>query len=35
MSDGQIVEDGTPGELLAEGTGEYAALARAWTESLI
>lgn len=35
MSDGRIVEDGTPADLLAEGTGEYAALARAWTESLI
>ncbi|HVU61182.1 MAG TPA: ABC transporter ATP-binding protein [Mycobacteriales bacterium] len=35
MSDGRIVEDGTPGQLLAEGTGEYAALARAWRESLV
>jgi ABC-type multidrug transport system fused ATPase/permease subunit len=34
MSDGRIVEDGTPAALLAEGTGEYAALARAWRESL-
>jgi ABC-type multidrug transport system fused ATPase/permease subunit len=35
MSDGRIVEDGTPAELLAEGTGEYAALTRAWRESLV
>jgi ABC-type multidrug transport system fused ATPase/permease subunit len=35
LSDGRIVVDGTPAALLAEGTGEYAALARAWTESLI
>jgi ABC-type multidrug transport system fused ATPase/permease subunit len=35
MSDGRIVEDGTPAELLEAGTGEYAALARAWRDSLI
>ncbi|HVS67715.1 MAG TPA: ABC transporter ATP-binding protein [Mycobacteriales bacterium] len=35
MADGRIVEDGTPAELLAEGTGEYAALARAWRDSLV
>ncbi|HVV75333.1 MAG TPA: ABC transporter ATP-binding protein [Mycobacteriales bacterium] len=35
MSEGRIVEDGTPAELLAEGTGEYAALARAWRASLV
>jgi ABC-type multidrug transport system fused ATPase/permease subunit len=35
MSDGRIVEDGTPAELLAAGTGEYAALAKAWRDSLI
>ena len=35
MSDGRIVEDGTPADLLAEGTGEYAALARAWRDSLV
>jgi ABC-type multidrug transport system fused ATPase/permease subunit len=34
MSDGRIVEDGTPAALLAEGTGEYAALTRAWRKSL-
>ncbi|HWC34393.1 MAG TPA: ABC transporter ATP-binding protein [Mycobacteriales bacterium] len=35
MADGRIVEDGTPADLLAEGTGEYAALARAWRDSLV
>jgi ABC-type multidrug transport system fused ATPase/permease subunit len=35
MADGRIVEDGEPAALLAEGTGEYAALARAWRESLV
>jgi ATP-binding cassette, subfamily B, bacterial len=35
MSDGRIIEDGTPAELLAEGSGEYAALAQAWRESLV
>jgi ATP-binding cassette subfamily B protein len=35
MADGKIVEDGTPGELLAAGSGEYAALAQAWRESLV
>jgi ATP-binding cassette subfamily B protein len=35
MADGKIIEDGTPSELLAEGTGEYAALAHAWRQSLV
>ncbi len=35
MSRGRIVEDGRPADLLAEGTGEYAALARAWRDSLV
>ena len=35
MADGHIVEDGDPDTLLAEGTGEYATLARAWRESLV
>lgn len=35
MSDGRVVEDGTPADLLAEGTGEYAALAKAWRDSLV
>lgn len=34
MADGKIIEDGEPEALLAAGTGEYAALARAWRESL-
>jgi ATP-binding cassette, subfamily B, bacterial len=33
MSDGAVVEDGPPGELLAEG-GEYSALHASWLESL-
>jgi ABC-type multidrug transport system fused ATPase/permease subunit len=35
MADGHIVEDGEPDALLAAGTGEYAALARAWRDSLV
>jgi ATP-binding cassette subfamily B protein len=35
MADGRIIEDGTPSDLLEEGTGEYAALTRAWRESLV
>ena len=35
MADGRIVEDGTPADLLAEGTGEYAALAQQWRQSLV
>jgi ATP-binding cassette, subfamily B, bacterial len=35
MADGHIIEDGEPDALLAEGTGEYAALARAWRDSLV
>ena len=35
MADGCIIEDGEPDALLAEGTGEYAALARAWRDSLV
>ncbi|HEY9441202.1 MAG TPA: ABC transporter ATP-binding protein [Streptomyces sp.] len=33
MEHGRIVEDGTPGELI-DGTGRFAALHRAWRESL-
>jgi ATP-binding cassette subfamily B protein len=35
MAKGRIIEDGHPDDLLAAGTGEYAALARAWRDSLI
>jgi ATP-binding cassette subfamily B protein len=35
MADGKIIEDGTPAELLAAGSGEYAALAQAWRDSLV
>jgi ABC-type multidrug transport system fused ATPase/permease subunit len=31
---GRIVEDGAPDELIARGDGRYAALHRAWLESL-
>ncbi|RLU96782.1 ABC transporter [Streptomyces griseocarneus] len=34
MADGRVVEDGTPGELIA-GTGRFADLHRAWRESLV
>ena len=34
MDDGRIVEDGTPAELLRADDGEYAALHRAWLDSL-
>ncbi|KOG90312.1 ABC transporter ATP-binding protein [Streptomyces varsoviensis] len=34
MADGRIVEDGPPAELIA-GTGRFAALHRAWRESLV
>lgn len=33
ISDGAFVEDGPPGQLLAEG-GEYSALHASWLESL-
>jgi ABC-type multidrug transport system fused ATPase/permease subunit len=35
MAGGVIVEDGTPADLLAAGTGEYAALAQQWRQSLV
>jgi ATP-binding cassette subfamily B protein len=35
MADGRIIEDGTPAGLLEEGSGEYAALAQAWRDSLV
>lgn len=35
MADGKIIEDGAPADLLAEGSGEYAALAQAWRQSLV
>jgi ABC-type multidrug transport system fused ATPase/permease subunit len=34
MEDGQIVEDGYPGDLVA-GTGRFAGLHRAWADSLV
>ena len=35
MADGRIIEDGSPRDLLAHGSGEYAALTRAWRDSLV
>jgi ATP-binding cassette, subfamily B, bacterial len=35
MADGRIIEDGEPQRLLDEGSGQYAALAQAWRESLV
>jgi ABC-type multidrug transport system fused ATPase/permease subunit len=35
MEDGRIVEDGSPAELLAEGSGRFAGLHEAWRESLV
>ena len=34
LDHGRIVEDGTPDELISRGDGRYAALHRAWVESL-
>ena len=34
LEHGRIVEDGTPAELIGDGEGRYAALHRAWIESL-
>jgi ATP-binding cassette, subfamily B, bacterial len=35
MAAGRIIEDGTPADLLEAGSGEYAALAQAWRDSLV
>ena len=35
MEQGRIVEDGSPADLLAEGTGRFAGLHEAWRESLV
>jgi ATP-binding cassette, subfamily B, bacterial len=34
LDHGRVVEDGAPGDLIARGDGQYAALHRAWVESL-
>ena len=35
LSDGRLVEDGTPEQLIAEGTGRFAALHESWRDSLV
>jgi ATP-binding cassette subfamily B protein len=35
LSDGRVIEDGTPAELIAEGTGRFAALHESWRDSLV
>jgi ATP-binding cassette subfamily B protein len=35
LEEGEVVEDGTPSELIAADTGEYAALHRQWQDSLV
>jgi ATP-binding cassette, subfamily B, bacterial len=35
LADGRVVEDGTPDDLVAEGTGRFAALHESWRDSLV
>jgi ATP-binding cassette, subfamily B, bacterial len=35
LADGRVIEDGTPEQLLAEGTGRFAALHESWRDSLV
>jgi ATP-binding cassette subfamily B protein len=35
LSDGRVVEDGTPEQLIDEGTGSFAALHESWRDSLV
>jgi ABC-type multidrug transport system fused ATPase/permease subunit len=35
LADGRVVEDGTPDDLIAEGTGRFAALHESWRDSLV
>ena len=35
MEGGRIIEDGTPAELIAEGTGQFSGLHQAWADSLV
>jgi ABC-type multidrug transport system fused ATPase/permease subunit len=35
LADGRVIEDGTPEELIAAGSGEFAALHDSWRESLV
>jgi ATP-binding cassette subfamily B protein len=35
LSDGRVVEDGTPAALIESGEGEFAALHESWRDSLV
>lgn len=35
LADGRVIEDGTPAELIAAGTGRFAALHASWRDSLV
>ncbi|MBV9593192.1 MAG: ATP-binding cassette domain-containing protein, partial [Actinobacteria bacterium] len=35
LDEGRVVEDGSPAELIARGTGQFAALHESWRESLV
>ena len=35
LSDGRVIEDGSPAELIAAGTGEFAGLHESWRDSLV
>jgi ATP-binding cassette, subfamily B, bacterial len=35
LADGRLIEDGTPGDLIASGTGRFAALHESWRDSLV
>ena len=35
LADGRVIEDGSPSDLLAEGTGSFAALHESWRDSLV
>jgi len=35
LADGRVIEDGTPEDLIAEGSGQFAALHSSWKDSLV
>jgi ABC-type multidrug transport system fused ATPase/permease subunit len=35
LSDGRVIEDGTPASLIASGSGDFAALHASWRDSLV